>query len=214
MLEAADHVEQIGGTVIFDSTAMTRRRTRRPQPTTDARSPEQRLEALVREQNRDRAVRSFRRIRDDLDAQPEAVRAWIDGARVLTERLVIGEDAFLYLAEMFLEAWTAHDAAHDPELCRLHDEMDAMERAAGLTEDETWLVHEAPDDWRARNDQWNARSLALTVERLRAWGYAETADLWEQKPNEFDRRTNKGRIEVLGPDPELDAWVEGMLDRS
>src|SRR5438045_1162892 len=61
-----------------------RRRARRPAPTTDQRSPEARLEAMVREPNPERKHRTFARILDDLDAKPEPEpEPWLDAARTL-----------------------------------------------------------------------------------------------------------------------------------
>src|SRR3954470_6194375 len=97
---------------------MSRRRTRRPQPTTDARTPEQRLEALVREDNLDRAERMLMRIRDDLDAT-RSPGPWIDAARTLSERLIISDDALYYFSEMFSECVVFAAAETDPELQRL-----------------------------------------------------------------------------------------------
>src|SRR4051812_16406616 len=110
---------------------MRRYKPRRPRPTTDIRSPNERLEALVRETNPDRKDRMLGRILDDLDARPDA-GPWISAARLLSDRLIISEAAFYYLAEKFGESVIAKASVDDPELVRLSEEIDAIERAAGL----------------------------------------------------------------------------------
>src|SRR4051794_5175966 len=153
---------------------MSRRRQRRPQPTTDTRSPEQRLEALVREPNPERARRTLARIRDDLDANPDP-GPWIAGARTLSERLIISENTFYYFVELFTECLVFRASSSDPELLRLHMEMEQVERAHGLRDDEFWEVEHAPDDWKALDDAWNSRADALVVEELRELGHADIA---------------------------------------
>src|SRR4051812_12096867 len=120
-----------------------RRMRRRPAATTDRRSPEERLEAMVREPNDDRRHRIFARIRDDLDARPEP-GPWISAARTLSERLIISEDAFYYFTGMFVESIMYDASRNDAELVRLYDELEAIERANGLREGEAYLVDEAP----------------------------------------------------------------------
>src|SRR4051812_25851454 len=113
---------------------MSRRRaSRRPTPTTDTRPPEVRLEAMVREPNPDRAMRMMRRIREGLDSKPEPA-PWLAAARALWERLIINEDSWYYLVEMFAECLVYDGSKHDAELVRIRGAMDAIERAHGLAE--------------------------------------------------------------------------------
>src|SRR4051794_30850309 len=118
---------------------MSRRRNRRPAPTTDQRPPGTRLEALVREPNRDRRERMLARIREDLDTTPEP-GPWIDAARTLSERLIISDDAMYYFVELFTECLVYAAPESDPELARIVREMLAIERAHGLRESEYWRV--------------------------------------------------------------------------
>jgi hypothetical protein len=178
---------------------MSRRRIRRPSPTTDQRSPEERLEALVREPNPDRAHRMMRRIRGDLERNPQP-GPWITAARTLSERLIISEDAFYYFADMFLESIMMHASRSDPELGRLMNEIDAIERAHGLTENEAWHVNEGPPDWRALNDAWDRRADDIMVAALRENGDVDLATLREQNPDEFEARASRGYRDVWGED--------------
>ena len=182
---------------------MSRRRTRRPKPTTDTRSPEQRLEALIREPNPERAHRMLGRIIEDLEAKPEP-GPWIAAARTLSERLIISEDAFYYLAQMFNESLLFAASVDDPELSRLRRGMEEIERAHGLREGEYWAIPEATDDWRELNDAWDRRSDELLNSSLRELEHGDLADLREQNPAEFEGRNAKGHSDIWGEDEESD----------
>jgi hypothetical protein len=178
---------------------MSRRRPRRPQPTTDRRPPEQRLELLVREPNPDRATRMLGRIRADLDAGGE-LGPWLDAARALRDRLVISESAYVYFAELFTESVLLQAVEEDAELVRLREEIVAVESAHGLVDGEYWPVDEGPDDWRELNEQWDARADAVVVDALRRHHHDELAELREKKLRDYDDRVTQGRIDLWGAD--------------
>jgi len=143
------------------------------------------------------------RIRDDLDARPDA-GAWIAAARTLSERLIISENAFYYFAELFTECLVLAASESDPELRRLRDEMEDIERAHGLRDDEYWHLDDAPDDWRVLNEAWDSRADAVVASHWRELGNADLADLLERSRSEFDRRTGQGRIDLWGEDDDAD----------
>jgi hypothetical protein len=180
---------------------MSRRRNRRPSPTTDQRPPEARLEGLVREPNPERARRMLKRVRDDLDAAPEP-GPWIAGARTLNERLIISDDTLYYLVELFSECLVYEGSRSDSELVRIGDEMEKIERDHGLGEDDYWRIDEAPAEWRSLNDAWERRADEIVDSRLRELGHADIADFRRQKPDEFEQRTSKGQIDLWGEDEE------------
>jgi hypothetical protein len=176
---------------------MSRRRIGRPQSTTDSRSPEERLEALVREASPERARRMMGRILADLDANPEP-GPWLAAARSLGDRLVISFDAVYYFAEKFTECLILSASGSDTDLLRIQGELQAIERAHGLTEDEYWRLDEAPDEWRALNDAWDARSYEIVGAALRAYGHSDLAEVYEREPKEFEHRSGKGQVDVWG----------------
>lgn len=185
---------------VYFGDAMPRsRRRRRPNPTTDRRSPDERLEALVREPNLDRAERTLDRILNDLDAAP-APAPWISAARTLSERLIISEDAFLYFAMLFTDCALLEESERDPELTRLADAMIVIERAHRLRDDETFVVEDAPEDWRALNESWERRADAIIAQTLRQASQSDIALLFEESRAEFDRRVEKGRTDLWGED--------------
>ena len=184
---------------------MSIRRTHRVVPTTDRRTPDERLEALVREPNQARSLRTLMRIRRDLDetSQPDPA-PWLAAARTLSERLIISENSLYYFAEIFTECMVFSPAVADAELARIRGEMDRIEILYGLAEGQTWPVDKAPGEWRALNDEWNARAEAIIVATLRKAGHDDLADTREKNLREFDRRVAKGRIELFGEDEAFD----------
>jgi hypothetical protein len=158
---------------------------------------------MAREPSRERALRTMNRIRTDLDAHPDPA-PWLAAARTLSERLIISEDSWYYLAEMFTECLVYRGSAEDPELVGLYAEMQAMERAHGLTEDEHWFIDEAPPEWRALEHAWNQRADAIVNAYLRESGHADAAELRENDRRDYEGRSAKGRTDLWGPDEDLE----------
>jgi hypothetical protein len=156
-----------------------------------------RLEAIATEANRDRALRAWQRVRTDLDDTQEA-GTWIGAAHTLAERGTISDDALCYFVEILLESVTLSATSEDPELVRIEDAMRAVESAHGLAEDEFWYLDEAPPEWVALNDQWDARTNAVAIAFLRTLGHARLADLREQDPDEFEAKCDVGGDELWG----------------
>ncbi len=156
---------------------------------------------MVREPNPDRKHRTFARILDDLDANPEPA-PWLDAARTLSDRLLISEDTFYYFTEMLMECIVAAAAGTDPQLVSATNEMVDIERAHGLREDEGWTIGEATDEWRHLNESWERRADEIVNGRLREAGHADVAALREKNGEEFYGRAAKGRTDLWGEDEE------------
>jgi hypothetical protein len=178
-----------------------RRMRRRPPPTTDTRSPDERLEALVRERNPDRRGRMMGRIHEDLEARPETIGAWITAARTLADRLIISFHAFHYFAAIFAEAGIMAASERDDELVRLANAIEAVERDHGLRDDESFHVDDAPDDWRALDAEWNSRADAIMAEIMRGAGHADVAEAMLRDRDAFDREVERGHHDIW---PETD----------
>ena len=175
-----------------------RRQRRRPAPTTDRRSPEQRLEAMISEKNEDRRWRMFSRIHYDLDSTQD-IGPWMNGLSTLRDRLLISEDETYYLAATLAES-ALYGAQRDPDLDRMSDELKAIEAANGLSEDEGYDVDDAPDDWRALNTAWEARADEVMADWMRKAGMGDIATAFLEEPAKFEDRASAGR-QRLFPDP-------------
>jgi hypothetical protein len=143
----------------------------------------------------------FARIREGLDADPKP-GPWIAAARTLSERLIISDDTLYYLVEMLTECLVYSGSQSDPELVRIRDGMEAIERAHGLSDDEYWLVNEGPPEWQRLNEAWDRRAEEIVGRCLRELGHADIADLREKNPSEFDARSAKGHADLWGEDEE------------
>jgi len=163
----------------------------------DKRTPLARLESLLREPSKDRSRRIIGRIREELE-RGRQVGPWIAAARTLAARGDISADAAYYFFEIFLECITANGARNDPEMLRLYDEIDKVKRAHGLTEDEDWLIADAPAEWLVLNAAWDRRDAELRAATLREVGQDDLADLLERDPDEFGRRVDAGHLDYWG----------------
>jgi hypothetical protein len=176
-----------------------RRMRRRPQATTDRRTPDERLEAFFREQSLERRERIFDRIRDDL-FESRDVTPWIRAARTLADRLIISEDAAYYLGVMFADIVVLHAAEEDAELVRIDSEMGAIERAHRLSTNDPKIAEKAPEPWHVLHREWEARADAILAGALRDAGQSDIARVMDTDRKEFDRRVERGEIDVWGED--------------
>lgn len=177
-----------------------RRMRRKPAPTTDARSADERLEALVREPNVERRERMMGRIREGLEDAPRTIAPWITAARTLADRLIIGFEAYQYLAYAFAECRLYDASQTDAELVRLAADIGAVERSHGLREDESFHADDAPEDWSALNSAWEKRADDIIAESLREGGAGEVAQAMIADRAAFDRTMDAGYDEVF-PEP-------------
>lgn len=146
---------------------------------------------MVREASEDRRHRMFKRILDDLDANPALV-PWLNAVATLRDRLIIGEPETCYLASMFAES-AIFGAVGDPELDRIVADMQNIERANGLRADESYSLDDAPPDWLALNTEWDARADVITAQLLRDGGLADLARMYVERRAHFDDQSEEGR---------------------
>jgi hypothetical protein len=162
---------------------------------------------MVREPNPERAQRMFERILNDLDAKPEP-KPWLDAARTLSERLVISEDTFFYIADLLTQCIMFAASSTDPQLMSASDAMIDIERAHGLHEDETWTTDEATEEWRRLSADWNRRANEIVNAGLRVAGHADVAAFREGNRDALLGRLAKGRRDLWGEDDEEgDDWL-------
>ncbi len=83
-------------------------------------------------------------------------------------------------------------------MLRISSEMQRIERAHGLTEDEYWTLDEAPPDWRALSEEWDRRDDAIQIATLRALGHDDIADLLAKDRREFEGAGAVGYYELWG----------------
>lgn len=187
-----------------------RRDRRRPQPTTDRRSPEARLEAMVAEKNVERRLRTFDRIRDDLDAK-QNVAEWIAAVATLRDRLIVGEAETCHLAFALAESGVFDAAQKDAELVRIADEIRTIEQSHGLRDDESFHEDDAPQEWLELNAAWGARADQIIAQLFRDGGVADLATMYADRRAQFDERAEEGDKRLWGeldedPDDDPGSW--------
>lgn len=111
---------------------------------------------------------------------------------VRNDRLVPPEAAFYLIAYQIMDL-AQERYEDDPRLEAISCEMEQIEEAHGLTEDEYWPIGEGPEDHRALDARWNEAADAIIAETFRAQGEGAMADLFEGDRAEFDRRFEVGR---------------------
>lgn len=110
---------------------------------------------------------------------------------------VDADEEFLFMASPLL-ALTPSSNDH-PELRRLRAEMDAIERAEGLPDDEYWPPGEGPDDYEVLRIKWDRIHKQTIADSFRAYDEAELADQYQRDPKAFYRRLVRCRVKFMGP---------------
>ncbi len=160
----------------------------------------------MRERNVERSERTLARICNDLDAGSEAA-PWLDAARSLRDRLVISENTYLFLADLFIDPLMVTFGETDAELQRGAAAMRVIETEHRLRPDEYWSPDDGPPEWQEHDVAWRQRANMLLVAALRERHHDEVADLLEQDPAAFETRAARGRIELWGEDEEPE-WTD------
>lgn len=89
-------------------------------------------------------------------------------------------------------------ASEDPRFPEVEREMQRVRDEHGLTEDEDWLLPEAPEGYRALNDEWGRIADREMARWFRELGEQEMAWLLLNDRGEFEARWDAGRRELLG----------------
>jgi hypothetical protein len=118
---------------------------------------------------------------------------------------VLPPDAGFYLVSWQIDAISTLVA--DVELANMDQQLRAIERQYGLEDDEFFLPSEAPQEYeRVRlqsQDAWDR----IFVRLMRRYGETEMADLFERNHDEFERRSESGRVFFHGT-----AWIDELAE--
>jgi len=82
----------------------------------------------------------------------------------------------------------------------LFDQMAAIEKANGLSEDEYYTTDDAPPEWIALHKEEMTLHDEAVVKAFREYGASDLADLYQSDRLEFDRLLERGRRNVFGED--------------
>lgn len=80
-----------------------------------------------------------------------------------------------------------------PEIRELSDAMQAVEAAHGLNQNEYWPKNDAPPNWRALADKWDAAAEIRLAETLVELEGGRASELFASDRTEFERLRERGR---------------------
>jgi hypothetical protein len=124
------------------------------------------------------------------------------------------EAAGLYLVSWQIDALALADA--DEALGALEDQLEAIERAHGLGEDERWPPGEEPSEYAALQRQLHDAWDVLYAAKLDEFGEPALARLYRTDPERFEQLQEAGRQffhgSEAGDDEEATEWLDELLD--
>lgn len=106
-------------------------------------------------------------------------------------------EAGFYLVSWQIDAMTSEDA--ETKLRPLEDQIQAIRRAHGINEDDSWPPSQAPAEYEALRREYNAAWEDIFVAKLKACGEREIARLYRSNREEFELRSEAGREFFHGP---------------
>lgn len=148
--------------------------------------------------------RRFEMLMETSDEDDDSAK--IKAAQLLRQIRPEEDDYVKQIIRMYVEMMAAERLNDDPEIQRLREEIDRLEKDKyGLEEDEYYPIDEMPDDLRELNDQWNRRMREIEAEILREHGEDALADLYlddEAYKADLDERMNKLREHLNAKHPD------------
>lgn len=130
--------------------------------------------------------------------------SWRDVDPIMRMMQAMGDAGLFSEAERFFllgnlgDAVVPSRASEDPRFAEVEEEIEQVRREHGLSDDEDWYLHEAPQEYRELNEEWSAiadREMARWFESLEEW---ELARLIVRDRVEFESRWDEGRRELFG----------------
>lgn len=116
--------------------------------------------------------------------------------QTMRDTSAIHENEALHLFYWITEQMSFRWSATDPELTRLTEVMDAIERSHGLSEAESFHLDDAPPEWIALSREWDRRLDTLWAEEFTRLGEPELARLARVGALHEDRRVYEGRASL------------------
>ena len=121
---------------------------------------------------------------------------WIVEVQRARDAGVISAEVAWFLIYKLAESAMLHVIGIDPEIMSLGERIDAIERAYGLEEDDSFYVDEGPPEWQEATRQWEAAFDARFAAILRRFGEEEMAS--DVREAGDDARFETGRMAVIG----------------
>jgi hypothetical protein len=123
------------------------------------------------------------------------------------------EEAGFYLVSWQIDAMASRHA--EIALRPLDDQLSDIEREHGLDEGQMWEPGEAPAEYEEVLSRYRHAWDVIFAKMLDTCGEPEMARLFRDNPEEFERRSEAGRLYFHGsrrPDSEVPAWLDELVE--
>ena len=141
-----------------------------------------------------RSRASAERSENEIQSTIDLAQALLDGGRITEgEYLLYATHGIEYLHD---KRWFDHKY---PEVEAISREMQEIERAADLKDNEFWLLADAPPEYQALADRYSAALDARFAEMLDKFGLPDLAQLWRTNRQEYDRQRESARLAIFEP---------------
>jgi hypothetical protein len=117
---------------------------------------------------------------------------WAQAIQLARDLAALDADAAYFLLDMITETAVGLRIEDDPTVRVISDEMLAIERRDGLSEDEAYFLDQAPAAWEALNIQWERRFDVLQAELFLQYGERSMGTDLLTHPEEFRERSRRG----------------------
>lgn len=126
-----------------------------------------------------------------------SIEPWASAVQLARDLEAIGPDESYYLLDIMTEYVVELEVDRDAVLLDLGEQIDAVERQHGLSEDEAFYTDDAPEEWSALTRQWDRRFRDLRVELLRRIGEPKIANDVVLRPDVNEARSRAGWVRLL-----------------
>jgi len=138
--------------------------------------------------------------KSDAWKDPSTASRFVALARALYASRRISTQEYVYFAASPVHSvhegrWL--DGQYEKDLEGIHNAMDELRKAYGLSELEYWPVGEAPEEYARLDREYSAVLDRRFLETLREFGLNELGDLCERNTEEYDRLWERGRRSVF-----------------
>ena len=139
-------------------------------------------------------------VRQSGQAKALETQKWIALANAMLEAGRISQaEALLYrtfpVEDIHMDRWLG--GAYDEQLRPIAEAMRKIERDHGLSNQQSFFVHDAPKDWLSLSEAYNSVMDSKCEEAMREFGLNADADMWRDDRARFDSERESARLNVF-----------------
>ncbi len=145
----------------------------------------------------------FADIRDVLETGA-AIEPWTSAIQLARDLGAVSADQAHFLIDRLTESVVGAATQTDDVLVDIRGQMEAVQRAHGRTDDEDFMMYDAPPEWLALSSLWDRRFQDLRVDLFRRIGEPRMASDIVLRPDDMEMRSQVGWRELLDIDIAID----------